>query len=107
LIGPKVKCIIQTLSETADDYGSPTKTWTNVKELRATLAPAGSGETIKVGREQMSYTHRLFLDYYRVKSVMHHIRPNGRVWIGSRLYDIIAIENNFNRTIEVLLRLEV
>jgi len=106
LIGPKKKVIIQTLAETVDSYGSTTKTWTNVKELNATVTVVGSGEYSKMNREQMDFTHRLFLDYQRVKSIIDKIRSNGRVWIHGRLYDIVSIENHFNKQVVVLLRLE-
>lgn len=107
MIGPKKKVIIQILAETVDAYGSTTRTWTNVKELKATVTTVGGSEYIKMDRMQMDFTHRLFLDYQRVKSVIDKIRPNGRVWIHGRLYDIVSVENHFNRQIVVLLRLEV
>jgi SPP1 family predicted phage head-tail adaptor len=104
LIGPKVKCNIQTLAETADAYGSKARTWTNVKELRATFATVGSAERLKMGRDQMEFTHRLFLDYSKVKSIIHKIRPNGRVLVSQKLYNIVGIENHFNREVVLLLR---
>lgn len=107
MIGPKVKCIIQTVAEAVDAYGCKTKTWTNRKELRATLSTVGSAELLKMNREQMEFTHRLYLDYSRVKPVMQYIRPNGRVWISQRLYDIVGIEKHFNRAVVLLLRLEI
>lgn len=107
MIGPKVKCIIQTLAEALDAYGSTSKVWTNRFEIRATLTPVSSGEMLKMDRAQMYFDHRLHLDYHRIKSNMQHIQPGGRVWIGSRLYDIVGIEDHFKRSVVLQLRLEI
>lgn len=107
MTGPTVKCALQSLDETDDDYGTTEKTWTNRKNFHAVLSVLSAREASYLERLQMQYDHKLHVDFKTIKSVVHYLRPSSRILIAHRIYDIISIENHFKTAVVLGLRLQV
>jgi head-tail adaptor len=107
MVGIKETVLLQRPDHTADDYGSTSRAWTDIVEFKATLAAVGAGEMLRMDRNIMDFTHRLWIDYHKAKSFIDDLVPEGRFKINNEYYLIVAIEQHFRRQTVVLLRREI
>lgn len=105
MIGIKETVIIQRPDFVDDEYGTGSNTWTNVAELNATIAAVSAHELLLMDRAQMRWTHKMWLDYHKARTLEGEILPGGRVKVGELVYNIVGIENHMRRLTVVKLEL--
>lgn len=106
MTGIKELVTIQRPDLTADDYGTGTRAWTDIVELKAVFTTVGAGELLRMDRTQMDFTHMLYIDYHKARTI-EDINPECRVKIGDLYYDIVSIEHHMRRMTVLALRLTV
>ena len=108
MVGVKYRITIQKPDHTQDSYGAKVRAWTNVVEdIKATIMPVSTAEAMQMERAQMTFTHRVFFDYYVISGYLAEIKPAGRVKWDDQYYDIIAIEKTARRMVTLLIKLSI
>lgn len=106
MIGIKESVTIQRPDSVDDDYGTGTVGWTDIATISGTVTTVRSAERLTMQREQMSFSHRLYLPYHKSRTFAADLVPGGRVKIGELYYDIKGIEHHMRRMTVVMLELE-
>ena len=89
---------IQQVTETRDDMGGVTQTWsTFAANLHAEIAPLSGRELLLARQVNAETTHRIRLRYRA------GITPKMRVLFGSRIFAIESVLDTEERGIEVVL----
>jgi len=89
---------IQQVTETRDDMGGVTQTWsTFAASLHAEIAPLSGRELLLARQVNAETTHRIRLRYRA------GITPKMRVLFGSRIFAIESVLDTDERGIEVVL----
>lgn len=106
MVGIKESVTLQRPDLVDDDYGTGTNTWTDCATFNATVAAVGAGEMMAMDRQQMQFSHRLWIDYHKARTFKADLVPGGRFKIGELYYDIVGIEHHMRRLSVVLLSLQ-
>ena len=80
----KHKIIIQTYSETQNDFGEVTKSWDDFKTAYASIVPISAKEFFKDGVQAIA-THKIEIRYLK------DIKPKMRVIFGTREFNITGV----------------
>jgi len=82
----KHKIIIQTYSETQNDFGEVVKGWEDFKSAYASITPLSAKEFFKAGT-QAEVSHKVEIRYLK------DIKPKMRVMFGTREFSIESVLN--------------
>jgi len=82
----KHKIVIQTYSETQNDFGEIIKGWSDFKTAYASITPLSAKEFFKAG-VQAEATHKVEVRY------LTEIKPKMRVLYGTRVFNIESVIN--------------
>ena len=77
---------LQTLTETSDDQGGVTSTWTDAGSFRGRISPLSSQERLMQDKTLNTTTHRVYCDPI-------DIMPNDRIKWGDYYFEITGIRN--------------
>jgi hypothetical protein len=77
--------ISRATSGTADSYGQPTKTWTNIATNEPCRLAQTGGREIKVGAEVVIAQYKLFLDNT-------DITERDKIVMGTGTYEVLLVE---------------
>ena len=73
---------LQEGSETKDEYGGVTYTWTTKRECWGQIIPLDGKEFIEAMKLNSKLTHRVYIRKY------NDVKPSWRIKYGSRYFDI-------------------
>ncbi len=95
------RIIVQQYTETANTYGEPVRSYTNVAERWASVEPLSSKELITARQMASQIEMRFRTRYYRTTTP---IKPKMRVVYNDENYNIESVFNvqNQNKEIELL-----
>ena len=93
----KHRIIIQTFSESKNDFGEGVKSWNDYATAYASITPLSAKEYFKAG-VQAEATHKVELRY------IDGIKPKMRVLYGERIFDIESVINirEENRVLQLI-----
>ena len=93
----KHKIVIQTYSETQNDFGEVVKGWADFKTAYASITPVSAREFYKAGVNN-EVTHKIEVRYLK------DIKPKMRVMYGSREFSIESVLNirEENKTLQLM-----
>jgi len=93
----KHKIIIQTYSETQNDFGEVVKGWEDFKTAYASITPLSAKEYYKAGTNA-EVSHKIELRYLK------DIKPKMRVMFGAREFSIESVLNirEANKTLQLI-----
>lgn len=93
----KHKIVIQTYSETQNDFGEVIKGWADFKTAYASIIPLSAKEFFKAG-VQAEATHKVEVRYLK------DIDPKMRVLYGTRVFSIESVINirEANKTLQLI-----
>ena len=93
----KHKIIIQTYSETQNDFGEVVKGWEDFKTAYASITPLSAKEYYKAGTNA-EVSHKIELRYLK------DIKPKMRVMFGTREFSIESVLNirEANKTLQLI-----
>jgi SPP1 family predicted phage head-tail adaptor len=93
----KHKIVIQTYSETQNDFGEVMKGWSDFKTAYASITPLSAKEYYKAGTKAEA-THKLELRYLK------DIKPKMRVVYSTRVFNIESVLNirEANKTLQLI-----
>lgn len=94
------RCWIKEATHTADGFGGITTTWGTVTVCWGALEPLKGREWIASGMENSEISGVFRMRYYS------GIRPNMRVYYGSRVFDIQSVIDPSERHKELELRVK-
>lgn len=107
MVGPKENITLQVPTHTQDTYGAKVRAWTDIAELKCTIAPVGSSEAMAMNRPMMEFTHRAWFDYYAISGFLDQLKPSGRIKWSDTYYDIVGIEKHMRRAVVLTIRLSI
>ena len=94
----KDQIIIQTAIESVDEYGQPTKVWSDLSTVRAEARHMGTGpETEQGGKIEGRH-----LVEFRIRYT--DVNLTDRISFDSEIYEIIDIRNLYNADREIKIR---
>lgn len=93
--GMRQRIKLQSFTNTTDNMGGFTKTWTTEAIVPAAIWPVSAKERIRSESPTMTTTHRIQIRYYEGLS------PKWRVMFGSRYFNIVSIINKEERNIQM------
>lgn len=93
----KHKIVIQTYTETQNDFGEVVKGWSDFKTAYASITPLSAKEFFKAGTHN-EVTHKIELRYLK------GIAPKMRVLYGTREFSIESVINvrEANKTLQLI-----
>jgi len=93
----KHKIVIQTYSETQNDFGEVVKGWENFKTAYASITPLSAKEYYKAG-VQAEVSHKIEIRY------IDGVKPKMRVMYGTRKFNIESVLNirEANKTLQLI-----
>lgn len=86
---------IQRMTETQNDYGETTQTWSDFAVSDASISPLSGREAFQAMQMQADVTHKVVTRY------VAGVTPRMRLTFGERLFNIESVINSEERNIQL------